>query len=190
MSSDSADDMLRYRVDWLETDSLPRLRTSWDERSDVKLFESENFPVWYFFALYDAVGQAFRWEDMHLAEPKWVNAFLNDTEVRLFTLIRDGWPQGFVLLDSRDKGICDIAYFGLVREAIGQGLGGWLLDRALEIGWSIPRVQKLTVNTCTLDHPRAKPLYMGRGFKLVRSEERTRSRAPDASEANFKEIRC
>jgi hypothetical protein len=35
-----------------------------------------------------------------------------------------GWPQGFFMLDWREAGICDLAYFGLVPEAVGAGLGG------------------------------------------------------------------
>jgi hypothetical protein len=34
-----------------------------------------------------------------------------------------GWPQGFFMLDRREAGICDLAYFGLVPEAVGAGWG-------------------------------------------------------------------
>jgi hypothetical protein len=37
--------------------------------------------------------------------------------------------------------------------------------------WSQP-ISKLLVNTCTLDHPRALPLYQRMGFKPYAREER------------------
>ena len=31
-----------------------------------------------------------------------------------------GWPGGFFMLDTRQRGICNLAYFGLVQKALGQ----------------------------------------------------------------------
>ena len=40
--------------------------------------------------------------------------------------------------------------------------------------WDRDGIQKLTVNTCTLDHPRALAVYQKNGFKPVRREEKSR----------------
>ena len=82
----------------------------------------------------------------------------------------DGWPGGFFLLDGSSDGVCDLAYFGLVPQAIGLGLGRWLLATAVETGWDLPGTKKMTVNTNTLDHPRALPMYQRAGFHPVRRE--------------------
>ena len=67
----------------------------------------------------------------------------------------------------------DIAYFGMTPEAQGRGLGDWLLGTAIHMAWdAAPRM--LTVNTCSLDHPRALPLYQKWGFEPVRREQRRR----------------
>jgi hypothetical protein len=50
-------------------------------------------------------------------------------------MMGQGWPQGFFMLDWRDAGLCDLAYFGLVPQAIGRGLGWWLLQCAILTGW-------------------------------------------------------
>ncbi len=45
-----------------------------------------------------------------------------------------------------------------------------MLQSAVDLAWDKgPR--KLTVNTCTLDHPKALPLYQKLGFRPVRRED-------------------
>ncbi len=166
---------LRYRVDWLEMRSPPESApVPVPPGEDIFLAEAEEFPPWFFFAMYDAVGRDYEWEDMHLAPRGEVEGFLGDSKTRMFTMMRHGWPQGFFVLDARAAGICGISCFGLVEQAVGKGLGGWLLDQAVNIGWGSEGVRKMTVNTCTLDHPHARKLYEGRGFRLVASEDRRR----------------
>jgi GNAT superfamily N-acetyltransferase len=55
---------------------------------------------------------------------------------------------------------------------IGRGIGPWLLDWAIREAWRHdPR--QLVVNTCTLDHPKALPLYQRLGFRPTRQETKT-----------------
>lgn len=136
------------------------------------LLRAEMPPPGYFLYLYRGVGDAFAWTDWLDQPDERVRAFVQARGMRLFTLLVEGWPGGFFLLDGRTPGVCDLAYFGLMPEAIGRGLGGWLLDQALREGWALPGVEKMTVNTCTLDHPRALPLYQQHGFAPVRREVR------------------
>lgn len=175
MTAGRTGDRVEYRVTWLEMTERPAVGpVPVPEGEDVELVEAAGFPEWYFFALYDAVGKGYAWDDMHEADPEEVSALLGHCRTSLHTMIRSGWPQGFYLLDRRDPSVCDIAYFGLVEQAVGRGLGGWLLDDAIARGWSAPGVSRLTVNTCTLDHPAALRLYVGRGFRPVRHEARSR----------------
>jgi GNAT superfamily N-acetyltransferase len=61
----------------------------------------------------------------------------------------------------------NLAYFGLMPEAVGVGLGTALLRAAVDEAWS-RKPSMLTVNTCTADHPRALPNYLRAGFRVVR----------------------
>ena len=54
-----------------------------------------------------------------------------------------------------------------------------LLQTAIATGWTREDVEKMTINTCTLDHPAALPLYQKMGFAPVRRQERTRVLAYD-----------
>ena len=58
--------------------------------------------------------------------------------------------------------------------AVGQGLGRALLNQALAQVWDGADVTSVTINTCTLDHPRALALYQSAGFVAERFEDRSR----------------
>lgn len=138
------------------------------------LVAAEAPPAWYFLALYDAVGAEFEWTDQHERPRDDLTAFLADPSVMLYTLMRAGWPHGFFLLDMRVQGVCDLGYFGLVPQAMGRGLGRFLLQTAVHMAWDRPGVACVTVNTNSLDHPRALPIYQQAGFEPVRRETRAR----------------
>jgi GNAT superfamily N-acetyltransferase len=133
------------------------------------------------FGLYDTVGRDYDWRDLHARPGTEVAAWLADPAVTLYTFLRGGWPHGFFVLDAREPESCNLAYFGLVPEAVGQGLGRFLLETAVHLAWDRPGATRLTVNTCSLDHPRALPLYQRAGFEPVRRETRRRPRrSPDS----------
>lgn len=142
------------------------------------LIGAERPPVWYFLDLYRRVGAEYEWTDQFEAPAEEVSAFLHDPAVTLYTFVRAGWPHGFFLLDARESEACNLGYLGLVPEAIGRGLGTFLLQTAVHMAWDRPGVTRVTVNTNNLDHPRALPLYQKAGFEPVRREtiERVLSR--------------
>jgi GNAT superfamily N-acetyltransferase len=147
------------------------------------LIAAERPPVWYFLHLYDRVGRDYEWTDHHRTAPEDLAAFLHDPAVTLYTFMRAGWPHGFFVLDSRAPSRCNLAYFGLVPEAIGRGLGTFLLQTAVHMAWDRPGIEVVTVNTNSLDHPRALPLYQKAGFEPVRRTTVTRVLARDRIDA-------
>ena len=170
-----AGERVDFVVTYLEMDARPSFpRPHMPVGPASCLIGAERPPVWYFLDLYDAVGAAYEWTDQHDRPAGEVAAFLHDPAVTLYTFIRDGWPHGFFVLDSRAPGVCDLAYFGLVPEAIGRGLGSFLMHTALHMAWDRPGTRKVTVNTNSLDHPRALPLYQKAGFVPIRRETRRR----------------
>lgn len=160
-----------YTVTYLEMAARPAYgRPSVPLGPPTALILADKPPVWYFLSLYRAVGADYDWTDKLSVDPADLQAFVQDPAMALYTLMRDGWPAGFFMLDARRPGICDLAYFGLVPQAIGLGLGIYLLRTAIHTAWDKPGVRKLTVQTCTLDHPRALGLYQKSGFVPVSQE--------------------
>ena len=168
-------DQIDYIVTYLEMDARPTAPAPpMPVGQSLALIAAKEPPSDYFLYLYGAVGGAYEWTDWLNAKPAELDAFLSDEKVELFTVMVDGWPGGFFILDTRVPGTCDLALFGLVPQAMGRGLGSWLIANAVHMGWDRPGVEKMTVNTNTLDHPRALALYQKAGFVPVRREAKTR----------------
>jgi GNAT superfamily N-acetyltransferase len=74
-----------------------------------------------------------------------------------------GIEVGLLELDFRAPGECLIRFLGLVPELAGKGHGRWLFAMVMALGWR-PGVERLKVNTCSLDHPAALPAYLKAGF--------------------------
>ena len=162
-----------YTITYLEMNArpsfdYPRLPIG----SSAALLKATNPPAWYFLSLYDAVGRDYAWEDMHTLPVEDVKEQLDRSDI--FTLIDHGWPHGFFMLEDMPDNRVDLAYFGLVPEAVGSGLGGWLLKTAILTAWERPDTALVTVNTCTLDHPRALALYQKNCLVHVRREDKSR----------------
>ena len=167
-------DRINYTVFYLEMVDPPELDWPIEPSSNILVLEANNPPVRYFFSLYEAVGAEYEWTDKFSCTIKEVNDFLLDPDVKLFTFLTNGWTAGFFVLDKRERNICDLAYFGLVPEAIGYGYGKYLLEFAIKKSWVAKDINLLTVNTNTLDHPNALPLYKKMGFKVISDEKETR----------------
>ncbi len=175
-----AGERVEYVVTYLEMTARPAYpRPHMPTGPASALIAAEAPPVWYFLALYDAVGRDYEWTDQHERAAEDLEAFLRHEAVTLYTLMRAGWPHGFFMLDCRERGVCDLSYFGLVPQALGQGLGTFLVQTAVQMAWDRPGVHRLTVNTNSLDHPRALPTYQKAGFEPVRRETRKRVLARD-----------
>jgi GNAT superfamily N-acetyltransferase len=81
-------------------------------------------------------------------------------------LYLDGAPAGLFDLKPHPPETIELAYFGMMEHALGQGIGRWFLGAAIDAAWSTgPSV--VTVQTCTLDHPAALPLYQKVGFSPI-----------------------
>ncbi len=116
--------------------------------------------------LFAAVGEPWLWFGRRTMDDDALAAVLDDPAVWCRAVVRGGHDLGFVELDGREAGEVELAYFGLVPEAVGSGLGRWLMDRALEEAWA-RSPERVTVHTCHFDHPGALAFYRRSGFTPV-----------------------
>jgi len=120
-------------------------------------------------ALFRKVGEPWLWISRLLMEEDVLAAILNDPAVEI-SLIRDGdEPVGFIELDFRQPGKCEIAFFGLIPEQNGKGHGRWMMNQALERAWR-DGISRVWLHTCTQDSPRALPFYQRCGFRIFRQQ--------------------
>ena len=186
MTARRTGETVEYTITYLEMTARPNYtRPHLFGGAPSALIHATEPPNWYFLMLYDAVGADYAWTDRHDDDPDELGDFVRDTNVEIYTLLRDGWINGFFTLDFRTPGVGDLAYLGLVPEAVGKGMGTWLLQTAVHTLWDHEGVKKLTLNTCTLDHPRALAHYQRNGFSPVCQETRTRILTRDWDPARF-----
>jgi GNAT superfamily N-acetyltransferase len=136
--------------------------------SEVRIEPVRNCP-WHFYRyLYVEVGRQYHWVDRLSWTEEQIRAWLSGpSTVWLMTVA--GVPAGYFELRGHPDGSVEIAYFGLMPEFVGQGLGKYLLARAVEAAWA-EKPSRVWLHTCTLDHPSALPNYLKRGFRKVRDE--------------------
>lgn len=114
--------------------------------------------------LFRRVGAPWLWFSRLVMDDAALGAISRDPAVEVHAVIdRAGIEVGMVELDFRTPGECELAFFGLVPELTGKGLGGWLIGQALALGWR-KGVERMWVHTCTLDHPGALGFYRRHGF--------------------------
>jgi GNAT superfamily N-acetyltransferase len=140
-------------------------------KGKIAILRAENPPVHFYRYLYDTIGRDYHWVDRKKVSDDALAAILKDPKVELYVMHVDGCPAGMAELDFRRERIGNLAYFGLMPECIGRGLGFFFLHQAVQLAWG-RSIDKFLVNTCTLDHPRALPLYQRVGFEPYSREER------------------
>ena len=119
--------------------------------------------------LYAEVGRGHHWIDRLPWSPDEIRAYLADPAVSLWLFTVWGAPAGYFELRKDADGGVEIAYFGLLKEFHGRGLGGHLLTQAVQHAWEIGAL-RVWVHTSNLDHAAALPNYMKRGFKVYKTE--------------------
>ncbi len=125
--------------------------------------------VAYYRFLYDAVGREYEWTDRTKLTDAQLIALLHDPRIEVHVLMADGVPAGFAELDRRIEGEIELAYFGLMPEFIGQGLGRYFLHWAMQRAWTY-RPRRFWLHTETRDHPAALPNYLKAGFSVYKEE--------------------
>jgi GNAT superfamily N-acetyltransferase len=140
-----------------------------DERFEIR---EEKEHDWRFNRdLYLAVGEMWSWNDKRIwTDEQWKDYGLAP-ELRTFAAYYDNSLAGYYELRRDEAGGVEIAYFGLLPEFIGRGLGGAFLTSAIEEAWRIsPPITRVWVHTCNFDHPAALANYQARGMTIYKQE--------------------
>ncbi len=146
-------------------------REDWTQRGrapdfDVRITHETSPTAAFYLDLYDKVGRPWLWYERRLYTEKALTALLHRPGHELHVARHDGDLVGyFELYDN------EIVFFGLTLAYIGKRIGPWLLDRAIERGFT-RGADRLVLNTNTVDHPKALDTYRKAGFRVVRSESR------------------
>lgn len=138
--------------------------------SDVSLRHVPN-PAsdWYRDLFFRVGGKNWLWFSRLEMSDADLRKILDDENVMIFAVERDGQAEGLLELDFRERDACELAFFGLTEQLVGGGIGRWLMDHAIQTAWSRP-ISRFHVHTCTLDSPQALNFYCRSGFTPYRRQ--------------------
>lgn len=153
----------------LEMRELSALRSSRPPSADARLAREQLSPEEY-RVIYRVIGERWHWRDRLIMPENALAAYLGSPNVHVWVLHAGDELAGYFELQQYSDKSVEIMYFGLVPRFMGQGLGGWMLTRAIEEAFALG-AGLLTLHTCTLDAPTALPNYLARGLVITRTEQ-------------------
>ncbi|PJG47933.1 GNAT family N-acetyltransferase [Sphingobium sp. LB126] len=121
-------------------------------------------------ALFRRVGEPWLWFSRLVMGDKELSAIIHDPAVEIYAVTDTrGVEVGLLELDFRAMPDCELAFFGLIPELNGRGLGRWLMAQAKALAWR-KDVTRFWVHSCTLDSPSALGFYRKSGFTPYKRE--------------------
>ena len=161
-----SDGRLPIRITYRELKQADWTRRGQKPALDVSIARIDRPTVALYRELYDRVGRPWLWYERRLLSDEALAGLLAAPGHELHVARHDGALVGYFELAGDE-----IVFFGLTPDYIGQRIGPWLLDRAIERALARDPA-RVILNTNTLDHPRALDTYRKAGFQPVRSETR------------------
>ena len=124
----------------------------------------DQMPLDDYRKLYDSVGRDWHWVNRrHLTDAQ-LAGIIHHPATQIRVLHRGPKPIGFVELNMKQFPEVEIVFIGLVRLEIGLGLGQLMVRAAIQESIRL-LAKRIIIQTCTLDHPSALPLYQKSGFQ-------------------------
>src|SRR5262249_59876540 len=106
------------------------LRPAPAPEGDWRIERVRTCPASFYRYLYLEVGRAYHWVDRAGWDDETVRSYLGQPSVGLWVLYCEGAPAGYFELVRHADDSTEIAYFGLLPEFHGRGLGKHLLTAA------------------------------------------------------------
>ena len=125
--------------------------------------------VSFYRYLYNTVGQEWLWYERRQWSDEQLRAVIHHPQIEIHVLYVAGVPAGYGELNLQHMPSIELAYFGLLPEFIGKGLGKFFLNAMIDLAW-VHAPQRVWLHTCTLDHPQALAVYQRAGFAPYKNE--------------------
>ena len=115
-------------------------------------------------ALFSKIGLDIMWFSRTIMADEKLAAILNNPQIESYAVFKNETAVGILELNFSEMPSCELAFFGLTKDAIGSGLGRSLMNVAITKAWAKP-INRFWVHTCHFDHPNAIGFYQRSGFK-------------------------
>jgi GNAT superfamily N-acetyltransferase len=155
---------------YLEMRDPAELQAARSDDPRIRIEQVHQCSPFFFRYLYVEVGRNYHWFDRLPWTDEEITAHLSQPEISLWLMTEEGANAGYFELRRCEDGSVEIAYFGLLQEFIGRGLGKHLLTCATQQAWA-EEANRVWLHTCTLDDQAAMPNYLKRGFRPFKTEK-------------------
>jgi GNAT superfamily N-acetyltransferase len=150
-------------VTHLEMHAKPALRREPGKPGEYALRRMNRPVLSEYREIYRRVGEQWMWFSRLAMDDETLKTIVHDPAVEVHILRHRGRDEGILEVDFRKFPEVEISFLGVTGQLLGKGAGRYLMNRALEIAWA-RAPNRVTIHTCTLDHPRALEFYLKTGF--------------------------
>ncbi|MEM9494413.1 MAG: GNAT family N-acetyltransferase [Pseudomonadota bacterium] len=157
-------------VTYLEQTERPSYAPPPHPTAPAAILRVKDAPVHFYRYLFRQVGDPWNWVSRRRMDDEALRAIIHHPDVHLHVLYVDGAPAGFSEIDCTNPDIHEIKFFGLAPDYLGRNLGRYFLVNVIDLAWA-GAPKKVQLETCTLDHPAALPLYQKYGFVVFDQRE-------------------
>ncbi len=158
----------RLITTYLEMTSPDQLRAEYVSESGIEIRQVRYTDLASYRELYASVGEQWLWRDRLLMPDDELADVLAKADISV--LYVDGQTAGYIELAADAGGSIEIAYFGLLPQFIGRGLGKHLLSNGVQRAWD-NGAGRVWLHTCNLDGPAALSNYLARGFVVTHVDD-------------------
>lgn len=158
---------LTAHITELEMKARPAHREALPVGHKILLLKTNGMAPSFYRYLYQEVGKLHHWFIRRNLPDNQLAGILSSGKAEIWVLYVDGCPAGFFEIDI--AGVpenADIQYFGLLPEYQGRGLAKFMLSEAINAAWD-KSPKTVTIQTNTLDSPKALAIYQKAGFSAV-----------------------
>ena len=121
---------------YLEMRSPSDLRRAGPPCDRVRIERVEPVPPAFWRYLYAEVGREYHWVDRLVWTDDDILRYFGDPALELWVMAVGVVPAGYFEVRNVDDGSVEIAYFGLLPDFVGRGLGKYLLSAAVDRAWA------------------------------------------------------
>lgn len=157
--------VLDVTITYLEQRARPTAPPPPQPAMKLAILRAENPPLHFYRYLYRLVGDPYHWVSRRALSDAELAEIVENPDVHLYVLYAGGVPAGMAEIDAREQDAAEMKFFGLAPEFVGRRLGRYFLHHAIHLAWALNR-PRVRLETCTLDHPAALPLYQKMGFSV------------------------
>ena len=152
-------------ITYLRQVERPRYTSQAKPPGKLSILRAERPPIHFYRYLYDLVGRRWNWTTRKKLGDEELASIIHHPQTHLYVPYIAGVPAGMGEIDATRPPVSEIRFFGLAPDFIGKGYGRYFLANIIDLAWSTNPAE-VRIETCTLDHPAALPLYQKFGFAV------------------------